>query len=111
MASLLARCDGVRAVGQARDAAEAVRRATLPRPDVVLIDLVMPEGGGEATRRILAERPELSVCVLLITGWGLELEAERVHESGVTDILPKPFDGERLRTKLAAITAPVAARA
>ena len=68
MASLLGRCEGVQVVGQAKDAAEAVRKTTLLRPDVVLMDLSMPLGGGvEATRRILEERPDQAICVLTVS--------------------------------------------
>jgi DNA-binding NarL/FixJ family response regulator len=68
MASLLSRCEGVQVVGQAKDAAEVVRKASLLRPDVVLMDLAMPQGGGvPATRTILQERPEIAVCVLTVS--------------------------------------------
>lgn len=68
MVALLNRCEGVQVVGQAKDAAEAVRKATLLRPDVVLMDLAMPLGGGvEATRRILEERPEQAICILTVS--------------------------------------------
>ena len=65
MASLLGQCAGVEVVGQAKDAHEAVRRATLLRPEVVLMDIGMPGGGGvAATRELLTERPEQVVCML-----------------------------------------------
>jgi DNA-binding NarL/FixJ family response regulator len=68
MASLLGRCESVQVIGQAKDAAEAVRKASLLRPDVVLMDLAMPLGGGvEATRKILEERPDQAVCMLTVS--------------------------------------------
>src|SRR5262249_40153491 len=68
MASLLNRCEGVQVIGQAKDAAEAVRKASLLRPDVVLMDLAMPLGGGvDATKRILQDRPEQAVCMLTVS--------------------------------------------
>lgn len=68
MEGLLTRCDDIQVVGQAKDAAEAVRKTSLLRPDVVLMDLAMPLGGGlEATRRILEERPEQAVCMLTVS--------------------------------------------
>ena len=69
MASLLQRCgDDVQVVGQAKDAAEAVRKTSLLRPDVVLMDLSMPLGGGvEATRQILEMSPGTAVCMLTVS--------------------------------------------
>ena len=51
--ALLADVPGVRVVGEAADADEAVAVAEGTNPDVVLLDLVMPGGGGaSAARRI-----------------------------------------------------------
>jgi DNA-binding NarL/FixJ family response regulator len=51
--------------GEAANGAEAVRLATSVQPDVVLMDLHMPEGNGiEATRRIIAAAPHIRVLVL-----------------------------------------------
>ena len=52
-------------VGEAATGADAVAQAQDKRPDVVLMDLNMPTLGGiEATRRIIAERPQTRVLVL-----------------------------------------------
>lgn len=51
--------------GEAANGLEAVERAQALRPDVVVLDLMMPELGGlEATRRIRASVPEAEVLIL-----------------------------------------------
>jgi DNA-binding NarL/FixJ family response regulator len=56
---------GMVVVGEAGDGATAVALARQTRPDVVLMDIRMPELNGiEATRRIVADRPETAVLVL-----------------------------------------------
>lgn len=54
-------------VGEAEDGAEAIRLVHLLRPDIVLMDLVMPRVNGlEAMRRIKAERPETKVIIMTV---------------------------------------------
>jgi len=66
MISLLSSVPEFEVVGQAATGEEAVVRAEQLQPDVVLMDLQMPEVNGiEATRRILQESP--SVRVLVVT--------------------------------------------
>lgn len=56
---------GVEVLGEARNGREAVELAHVHRPDVVLMDLTMPELGGlAATRLISAELPGVKVVVL-----------------------------------------------
>jgi DNA-binding NarL/FixJ family response regulator len=56
---------GIDVVAEASDGAEAVRLAIELAPDVVLMDLQMPElSGVDATRRILEARPETHILVL-----------------------------------------------
>jgi DNA-binding NarL/FixJ family response regulator len=65
LASLLDPLPGLRVVGRAADGAAAVELARLHRPDVVVMDVQMPELNGiEATRRIVADRPGVGVLVL-----------------------------------------------
>jgi DNA-binding NarL/FixJ family response regulator len=63
--ALLADADGIAVVGEAADGREAIEAASLLAPQVVLMDLRLPGVDGvEATRAILAERPNVGIVVL-----------------------------------------------
>lgn len=65
IASVLAADPAIRVVGEAENAAEALERARELEPDVVLLDLRLPDGGGpELIRALLAEAPGVNVLVL-----------------------------------------------
>jgi DNA-binding NarL/FixJ family response regulator len=65
LAALLGSLDGFEVVGTATNGREAVREAVLTKPDVVLLDLQMPELDGFGALRELARvAPEVAVCVL-----------------------------------------------
>jgi DNA-binding NarL/FixJ family response regulator len=57
--------DGIEVVGEAGDGEQAVREAERLRPDVVLVDLVMPKLDGVQTMRALRERVPLARAVVL----------------------------------------------
>ena len=63
--SLFARHEDLEVVGEASSAADAVAQAAHCRPDLVIMDVRLPDGSGvEACREIRAERPEIRVIML-----------------------------------------------
>lgn len=80
----------------AQDGLEAIEREAQYRPDLVLIDLNLPNlDGVEATRRILHRR---DVPIVALTGHGREL-ADQAVEAGAVAQIRKPFDaGHLVRT-------------
>jgi DNA-binding NarL/FixJ family response regulator len=77
-------------VGQAVDGAEAVREAQRLRPDVVLMDVRMPELDGiEATRRIVATCPDPGPRVLMLTTFDLDEYVFEAFAAGASGFLVK----------------------
>src|SRR5919202_1937101 len=100
-------------VGEATDGAQAVDLARRLKPDVVLMDIRMPQLDGiEATRRVLAAAGESSVRVLMLTTFDLNeyvYDALRAGASGflLKDVPPEQLaDGIRVVARGDALLAP-----
>jgi DNA-binding NarL/FixJ family response regulator len=92
---MLAGEDGFEVVGEAASGAEAVAVCGRERPDVVLMDLQMPEmDGATATAEITARFPETRVLVL--TTYDTDADILRAVEAGATGYLLKDTPRERL---------------
>ena len=96
---LISALEDIELAGVAADGAEAVERCRALEPDVVLMDLDMPRLDGiEATRRILADRPETAVLVL--TSFSDRRRIMGALEAGASGYLLKDTDPDRLPAAL-----------
>ena len=87
--------DDIELVGQAEDGEEAVRLCEQTRPDVVLMDLVMPGlGGAAATREIL--RRCAATKVLVLTSFSDDALIESALSAGAIGYLMKDISGAQL---------------
>jgi len=76
---------------EAGNGREAVERALVELPDVILMDMMMPYMDGfQATREIRAAESGRRVPILAITA--MEGARQRVLEAGCDDLVPKPLD-------------------
>ncbi|MCB1032679.1 MAG: response regulator transcription factor [Acidobacteria bacterium] len=89
----------VQVVGEAGNGREAVEKAWLLKPQIVLMDLTMPEMDGlEATRRLAAELPEIKVVVL--TASDDDAKLFEAIKSGAKGYLLKDLEAKRFLTLL-----------
>jgi response regulator NasT len=89
---------GFDVVPDARDGAEAVDLAREHEPDVILMDLDLPQlDGVQATRRILGER---AVPIVALTGHSDRQALEEAADAGASGYVLKPFSEEQLVTTL-----------
>jgi DNA-binding NarL/FixJ family response regulator len=91
-------------VAEAADGAAAVRLAIQERPDIALLDLVMPRGGGlEATRRILHACPGTRVVIL--SGFVGAEEVAASQRAGAAEFIPKTASPREIIATLRALHA------
>jgi two-component system chemotaxis response regulator CheY len=87
-------------VGEATNGLEAIAMYDRLRPDLVTMDLVMPEMGGlEALRRIRAQDPDARVVVVTALDQKQAL-MDSIRE-GAIDFIVKPFERQRVLNLLA----------
>jgi DNA-binding NarL/FixJ family response regulator len=88
--------DGITVVGEATTGAEAVAEVRRTRPDVVLMDIRMPEMDGlAATRRILTGAPG-EPCVIILTTFDLDRYVYAALSAGASEFLLKDVTPEHL---------------
>jgi CheY-like chemotaxis protein len=81
----------------ASDGQEAVEKAQLERPDLVLMDVVMPRMNGfEACKRMRQQPGTRDIPIVLVTTRGEESYMEAGFQSGCNDYITKPVDGAEL---------------
>ena len=85
----------------AKDGEEAVQKALAERPDLILMDVVMPKMNGfEACRRIREEESISSTPIIMVTTRGEVDNVETGFESGCNDYITKPINAPELMAKL-----------
>ena len=95
LASLLSSKKDIKVVGDAANGPEGIRRAIELKPDVVVMDLMMPGmGGAEATARLLEKVPDANV--LIITTFDTSDGIDRALKAGARGAIMKNCDFEDL---------------
>ncbi len=99
LASLLKTCRELSVVGDAGDGATGIRKALKLRPDVIIMDLMMPRMSGiEATKSLLESWPEAKV--LILTTFGTSDGLSSALNAGAKGAILKSADLSELRTAI-----------
>jgi two-component system phosphate regulon response regulator PhoB len=90
---------------------QALQLARLRAPDVVLLDLMLPDiSGKEVCRRLRADPATRSVPIVMLTARGEEADRIEGFEVGADDYVTKPFSPRELVLRLKAILRRAATR-
>ena len=104
LASLLRTCKELTVVGDAGDGESGVRKAMKLKPDVVIMDLIMPRmSGAEATKALLGQWPEAKV--LILTTFGTADGLSKALNAGAKGAILKSADLSELRKAIADVAA------
>jgi len=91
----VANANSIELVGEAADGVEAVEMTLKLRPNVILMDIIMPRKSGiEATKEIKALHPEIKIIAFSTADQ--ETMVMRALEAGCCNFLVKPFKSEEL---------------
>jgi DNA-binding response OmpR family regulator len=79
------------------DAVRAISEAREHNPDLIIVDLSLPAGGGlSVVERLRALTAFLRTPIIVIAERGARMETERVYAAGANVFLPKPISRQLL---------------
>lgn len=83
------------------DGEEGVRKAGLEKPDLILMDLGLPQlDGWAATRKIKANSDLKNIPVIAVTSHAMVGDEKKAREAGCDDYIAKPIDESELMAKI-----------
>jgi two-component system chemotaxis response regulator CheY len=87
--------NGYKVLGEAKNGIEAVALFEVHKPDLVTMDIVMPEMGGiEAVKRIIEKAP--SARIIMCSAMGQQSLVIEAIQAGARDFVIKPFQASRV---------------
>jgi len=91
-------------VEEAASGGQGIQSARAARPDVILLDVMMPEMDGPTTLQALQADPAtVGIPVVFLTAKAMRAEIDRLRALGAVGVLVKPFDPLSLGSELEAV--------
>ncbi|MBA3532974.1 MAG: response regulator [Ardenticatenales bacterium] len=86
---------------EAKDGIECTQMALVARPDVIVLDVMMPDiSGFEVARKLRGDGSLAWTPILMVTGLTATADKIRGLEAGADDFISKPFNGSELITRI-----------
>lgn len=90
-------------VVMAGDGRQGITSAQTENPDLILMDMSLPEiDGWEATRRLKSDKSTRRIPVIALTAHAMSSDRQKCMEAGCDDYDTKPVDYQRLTAKIQA---------
>lgn len=79
------------------EATDIIRQVRAFKPDVILLDLLMPDIGGlEACRRLNEDPVTYAIPIIVISALSKDIDKLKAYKLGIIDYIVKPFDAKLL---------------
>jgi DNA-binding response OmpR family regulator len=89
------------ALWTAKDGAEALRKVREISPDIIILDVTMPEISGYDVCRTIKNDPDLKkIFVLMLSAKGQATEQEHGKEAGADEYMVKPFSPSEILARI-----------
>lgn len=93
-------------ISEARDGHEGVAMAKAEAPDLILLDIQLPQMDGYEVARALRKDPALdAVPIVAVTSYAMDGDREKVLEAGCDAYIEKPINPDVFATEVAAAAA------
>lgn len=85
----------------ARDGLEALTKARMVNPDLILLDLMLPKMDGYKVARLLKfDQRYKRIPILMLTARGQDMDQELGRQAGADDYMVKPFNSTELMERI-----------
>jgi CheY-like chemotaxis protein len=93
---------------EAEDGKQAIEIANAEKPDVILMDMMMPKMDGLTACLMIKKNPDTKkIPVIMVTAIGFELNIKLSQQMGASGYVTKPFSPQDLLAKIAEVLQPV----
>lgn len=94
--SILSNAGGFEVVGHAKNGIEGIKQFMTLRPDIVIMDIVMPEMDGLQALRSIINLDKNAKVIIISSAGGVGDKVAEALKFGAKNVLPKPFSPDKV---------------